>query len=164
MFLDTSHSLVLLVDDNRIYDERVDSVGSFADRKGNVSFRIFYVAFQLADSYRLEFPNVPLWTTANSPGTSLSYIDGTLIRRNERNVANFPQSHLISNSNHKLATGKLIKDRLYSKGPGYWKRNTVFSAIKLYRNRIKLLIQRALTGAIISNKWRYATQTNRKLV
>lgn len=46
-----------------------------------------------------------------------------------------------------------LTDKLYRRGSGYWILNASLLVIKEYINRIKLLIQSTLTGAIINNRW-----------
>lgn len=54
---------------------RVDCVGSQMYRTGNPCFLDLLSRFQLADPYRLEFPNAPRWTWSNSRGSSRYYIE-----------------------------------------------------------------------------------------
>lgn len=58
--LSTTDSLVLLGNFNIICDTHVDNVVSKTDRRSNVGFQDLISRFQLANAYRMKFPNVPL--------------------------------------------------------------------------------------------------------
>lgn len=70
---------------NTICDACMDYVGSNTD-KCNPCLRDLLCCFQLANPYRLDFPNTPLWTWSNIDRSSKSCIDRILIRKINRNI------------------------------------------------------------------------------
>lgn len=70
----TSKTLVLLGYFNAILDAHEGNVVS-TERKENLRLEGMLKHFQLANYYRLDYPNIAVWTWTNGDGLRRSYID-----------------------------------------------------------------------------------------
>lgn len=59
---------------------------------------------------------------------------------------------MVSYSDHKIVTRSLDVDKV-ERASGCWKFNKSLLSIQEYSDRIKLMVQKSLTCAIINNKW-----------
>lgn len=100
---------------------------------------------------------------SSGDGSSQSYIDRILIRKRDKDITKFPQISPVSYSDHKFASCMLYLDKLHSRGSGNKKRNTSILATGEFRNWIKLLIGRTLTGFVINNKCWYTPHSKRDI-
>ena len=152
-FLGTSRSLVLAGDWNAILDARWDYEG-MADRRGGCkSLTNMLSRFQLTDRFRLDYPTAPMWTWANSSGSARSYLDRIFCRLADRDSIGCPHFKVVGYSDHKFVICMVDIDRLHRQGPGYWKLNASFPARPAFRDRIRELVHRKLTGSVVNNRW-----------
>ena len=95
-----------------------------------------------------------MWTwIGNSPsGQVRSYLDRVLVSRADSDLVACPTFHWLGRSDHKLVRVSL---RLVNRPSlaSYWKFNTSLLEIWDFRKRLENLIQRALVGAVIGNRW-----------
>lgn len=61
--------------------------------------------------------------------------------------------HIVLYMDHKFVTCSVILDKCHREGPGYWKQNKATLTYKGFLNRVRELVQRELTSAIINNRW-----------
>jgi hypothetical protein len=144
---------VLAGDWNAILDARWDYEGKADSRRGCKSLANLLSRFQLTDRFRLDFPTVPMWTWANNSGTSRSYLDRVFCRLADRDSIGCPHFNVVGYTDHKFVICAIDLDRLHRQGPGYWKLNASFPARPAFRERIRVIVQRELTGAVVNNRW-----------
>ena len=148
--------LVLMGDWNAILDPKIDKGGRGASgsERCESSLRDLMADFDLVDRYRVDHPREEMWTWANSSSSNpvRSYLDRVLVRRADVDFVSCPVFHLYSKSDHKLLTVTLrLGDR--PRLAAYWKFNTSLLGIRDFRERLEILLKRALVGAVIGNKW-----------
>ena len=95
-----------------------------------------------------------MWTwIGNSPsGQVRSYLDRVLVSRANNDLVACPTFNWLGRSDHKLVRVSL---RLVNRPSlaSYWKFNTSLLEIWDFWRRLENLIQRALVGAVIGNRW-----------
>ena len=155
-FLDASKRTVLVGDWNAILDPNINRAGRGASGSGRCeSSLVNYLAeVDLIDRYRLDHPGREMWTWlgSSSSGQIWSYLDSVLVRRANSDLVACPTFHWLGRTDHKLVRVSL---RLANRPSlvSYWKFNTSLLEIWDFRKRLENLIQRALVGAVIGNKW-----------
>ena len=155
-FLDASMRTVLVGDWNAILDTNIDRAGRGASSVARCDNALsdFWTEFELVDRFRLDHPGREMWTwIGNSPsGQVQSYLDRVLVSRADSDLVAGPTFHWLGRSDHKLVRVSL---RLANRPSlaSYWKFNTSLLEIWDFRKRLENLIQRALAGAVIGNKW-----------
>ena len=155
-FLDDTKGLVLMGDWNAILDPKIDKVGRGTRRVGRCDSSLvsFVTRHGLVDRFRLDHPGQEMWTWLDSsPSAKIgSYLDRVLVRRADIDFVSCPTFHLIAWTDHKLVrVGLRLANR--PSLAGYWKFNTSLLEILDFRDRLESLIQRALVGAVIGNRW-----------
>ena len=146
---DDSKRLVLMGDWNAILDPKLDKSEMGASRSDRCeSSQIDLLdEHDLVDRFRLDHPAREMWTWLGDlpSGQIRSYLDRVL---EEQTVTSL---HRIGKTDHKLVRVNL---RLVNKPSltGYWKFNIMLE-IGDFWERLETLIQWALTGAVIGNKW-----------
>jgi len=148
--------LVLMGDWNAILDPNLDRTVRGASGSGRCDSGLsdLMAQFDLVDRYRVSHPGRRMWTWTNRrPSDPIkSYLDRVLVRRADVDILDCPVFHLYAWSDHKLLTVALrLNDR--PRLVSYWKLNTSVFGIRDYRERLAILLQRALVGAVIGNKW-----------
>ena len=93
-----------------------------------------------------------MWLGSLPSGQIRSYLDRLLVRRADSDLVACPTFHWLGRTDHKLVRVSL---RLANRPSlaSYWKFNTSLLEIWDFRERLENLIQRALVGAVIRNKW-----------
>ena len=152
-FLDASKRTVLVGDWNVIPDPNIDRASRGASRLAS-GLSDFLTEFDLIDRYRLDHPGRELWTWIGSlfSGQVRSYLDRVLVSRADSDQVACPTFHWLGQSDHKLVRVSL---RLANRPSlaSYWNFNTSLLEIWDFQMRLENLIQRALVGAVIGNKW-----------
>ena len=147
--------LVLMGDWNAILDPKIDrGRGARGSGRCENSLINLMASNNLVDRYRLDHPGEEMWTWARSSslGSDRSYLDRVLVRRADIDFVGCPVFHRYTKSDHKLLTVTLrLSDR--PRLASYWKFNTSLLEIRDFRERLELVLQRALVGAVIGNKW-----------
>ena len=155
-FLDASKRTVLVGDWNAILDPNLDRAGRGASGVARCDNALsdFLTEFELVDRFRLNHPGREMWTwIGNSPsGQVRSYLDKVLVSRADSDLVSCPTFHWLGRSDPKLVRVSL---RLVNRPSlaSYWKFNTSLLEIWDFRKRLENLIQRALVGAVIGNRW-----------
>ena len=154
-FLDASRRTVLMGDWNTILDPNIDraSRGASSLARCDSGLSDFLTEFDLVDRYRLD-PGKEMWTWigSSSSGQVRSYLDRVLVGRADSDLVACPTFHWLGRSDHKLVRVSLQLANRPSLA-SYWKFNTSLLEIWDFRMRLENLIQRALVGAVIGNKW-----------
>lgn len=78
VFLSTSLPFVLVGDFNAILVVKLDTVGLPDEKRNCKAPHTCSKYFKLSNRYRLDFPNMPMWTWIHRIGTSRSYLDRIL--------------------------------------------------------------------------------------
>ena len=155
-FLDASKRTVLVSDWNAILDLNIDRVGRGANGSGRCDSSLvkFLAEFDLIDRYRLDHTEWEMWTwLGSSPFDQVrSYLDRVLVRRADSDIVSCPTFHWLGQTDHKLVKVSL---RLANRPSlaSYWKFNTSLLEIWDFQVLRENLIQRALVGAVIGNRW-----------
>ena len=155
-FLDASRRTVLVGDWNAILDPNIDraSRGASGLAKCDSGLSDFLTEFDLFDRYRLDHPGREMWTwIGSSPsGQIRSCLDSVLVSRADSDLVACLTFHWLERSDHKLVKVSL---RLANRPTlaSYWKFNTPLLEIWDFQMRLENLIERALVGAVIGNKW-----------
>ena len=155
-FLDASRRTVLVGDWNAILDPNIDRAGRGAGSWARCDSGLpdFLTEFDLVDRYRLDHPGREMWTwIGSSPsGQVRSYLDRVLVSRADSDLVSCPTFDWLGRFDHKLVRVSL---RLANRPSlaRYWKFNTSLLEIWDFRMRLENLIQRALVGVVIGNKW-----------
>ena len=155
-FLDASKRAVLVGDWNAILDPNVNRAGRGASGSARCDSSLFdfLTEFDLIDRYRLDHSGREMWTCiGNSPsGQIRSYLDRVLVRRADSDLVTCPTFHWLGRCDHKLVRVSLRFVNRPSLASD-WKFNSSLLKIWDFRVRLENLIQRALAGAVIGNKW-----------
>ena len=153
-FLDAWKRTVLVGDWNAILDSNIDRAGRGASSVARCDSALsdFLTEFELVDRFRLDHPGREMWTGNLPSGQVRSYLDRVLVSRADSDLVACPTFHWLGRSDHKLVRVSL---RLANRPSlaSYWKFDTSLLEIWDFRKRLENLIQRALVGALIGNKW-----------
>ena len=155
-FLDALRRTVLMGDWNAILDPNIDRVSRGASRlvRCDSGLSDFLTVFDLINRYRLDHPEREMWTWIGSlpSGRVRYYLNRVLVRRADSDLVACPMFHWLGRSDHKLVRVSL---RLANRPSlaSYWKFNTSLLEIWDFRIRLENLIQWALVGVVIGNRW-----------
>ena len=142
---------------NAILDPKIDRAGQGASGsvRGDSAQLDFLTEFDLIDRYHLDHPGREMWIWIGNrmpSGQARSYLDRVLVRRVNSDLVTCPMFHWIRQTDHKLVRVSL---RLANRPSlaSYWKFNTSLLEIWDFQVRLENLIQRALVGVVIGNRW-----------
>ena len=92
------------------------------------------------------------WIGSSPSGQVQYYLDRVFVRRADSDLVACPTFHWLGRSDHKLVRVSLRLSNRPSLASN-WKFNTSLLEIWDIRMRLENLIQRALVGAVIGNRW-----------
>lgn len=109
--------------------------------------------YKLVNHYKLDNPWCPLWSWSGTDGFSRSYLDRIIIRQRDKDTVSCLQIYIVSFTDHKFMTYRVILDKCQRQRiMDKWKINKAILTYKRFLNRIRELVQRAFTGAIVKNR------------
>ena len=154
-YMTSARPVILAGDWNAVLDPSIDRGGARRDTNNLDSkrFRNFVQRFDLVDKFRELHPNRVewTWTGRGASGQLSSYIDRVLVRRVDLDLIGGPSFQAYNNFDHRFVYFKIRLDRPKVRMSGYWKFNASLLEDKNFQDRLAILIQRELTGAILGN-------------
>ena len=156
-FVIPSKRVILVGDWNAVLDPDLDrgAISAGTNTLDARYFREFVERLDLVDKFRERHPNKIAWTWTGSGASDqlYGYLDLVFVRRVDLDYLGGPSFDPYKDSDHKFLCVSIRLDKAKSAMSSYWKFNSSLLVEDDFRNQLKLMIKRELSGAIIGNKW-----------